>query len=111
MIKKIKNKALNVISLPVVLIASKASVNTSDADLVAVISNALTKFIFPFGIAVSFGFIIYSGILFIVSSGNPEKIAKAKRSLFWSFLAATIMVLAIPLINMVVSVWSNEVLK
>jgi heme/copper-type cytochrome/quinol oxidase subunit 2 len=36
-------------------------------------------------------FIIYSGFLFVVARGNPEKISTAKTTLFWTIIGAVIV--------------------
>lgn len=40
-------------------------------------------------------FIIYSGFLFVVARGNPEKINIAKTTLFWTIIGAVIILGAV----------------
>jgi hypothetical protein len=78
------------------------------SDLIA---NALTNFIIPTAAALAVGFVIYSGVLYITSAGDPEKTAKAKKSLMWSIVGVILIVLAIPIVIMITREIGDEILK
>lgn len=61
----------------------------------------LTQYILPAGIALAVGFVIYGGVLFVISSGDPEKVTKAKKTLLWALVGAFLMTFSIPIVNMV----------
>lgn len=74
------------------------------------ISSALVEYIIPAAAALAVGFVIYSGVLYIMSSGEPEKTAKAKKSLLWSIAGTILIVLSILIVEMVSRVLKSEIL-
>ena len=48
-------------------------------------------FIWPFvGLAV-FGMFIYGGVMWLMSQGDPQKIAKSTNTLLWAFIGAVVL--------------------
>lgn len=43
-------------------------------------------------------FVIYGGVMIIISSGDPEKLAKAKKTLLWAVIGIIIVVLSYGLV-------------
>lgn len=83
------------------VLAGTVDINEEATTISQLIANALTRFIIPTGIALAVGFVIYGGVLYIMSSGDPEKTAKAKRTLLWAIAGTILMILAIPIVEMV----------
>lgn len=53
--------------------------------------------------------IIYSGIMYITSSGNPEKAQKAKSNLVWAIIGLLVILLALAIPNLVYDILTKEV--
>lgn len=77
-------------------------VNETATTIEGLIATALTRFIIPTGIALAVGFVIYGGVLYIMSSGDPEKTSKAKKTILWAVASTILMVLAIPIVEMII---------
>ncbi|MEX0935109.1 MAG: PKD domain-containing protein [Candidatus Paceibacterota bacterium] len=54
--------------------------------------EALLDRIVQIAIPIIIIFIIYSGFLFLVAQGNPEKISKAKKTLMWTLIGAAVII-------------------
>ncbi len=65
-----------------------------------VLDGAL-KLAFAFLGAVAVGFIIYGGITYITSSGDPQKAMKAKRILIYAIVGLVIVLLAFTIENFI----------
>lgn len=52
-------------------------------------------------------FIVFGGYSYITSSGNPENLDRAKRTLFWSFIGLAIVIAAFVISNIVTEVATN----
>lgn len=50
--------------------------------------------------------LIYSGLMYITSSGNPEKAERAKKNLLWSILGIIVILLCLA-----IPVWVSDILK
>lgn len=59
-----------------------------------VVITGLINGVLPVIAALAVGAIIYSGALYILSQGEPEKLATAKRSLLWSIVGLVVIVLS-----------------
>jgi len=56
---------------------------------------------------VATGFIVGGGFGYITSSGNPEHLDRAKRTLLWSLIGLAIVIAAFVISNIIVSVATN----
>jgi len=50
--------------------------------------------------------LVYVGYLFSTSEGDPEKLERAKKAIFWTVVGAGIIFLAKPLVRMILNVIS-----
>jgi hypothetical protein len=57
---------------------------------------------------VATGFFIIGGFGYITSSGNPEHLDRAKRTLLWSGIGLTIVIAAFVISNIIVTIASNS---
>ena len=69
-------------------------------SIAQIIANAV-DYVAPVAGALAVGAVIYSGVLYIISQGDPEKIAKAKKSLFWSIGGVLVIILAYTIVTMI----------
>lgn len=56
--------------------------------------NIISNIILPLIGAIAVGVVIYGGVLFITSSGDPEKVTKARKTLMWAIIGIIIVVLS-----------------
>lgn len=56
--------------------------------------NIISNIILPLIGAIAVGMVIYGGVLFITSSGDPEKVTKARKTLMWAIIGIIIVVLS-----------------
>lgn len=56
---------------------------------------------------VATGFLVYGGMIYITSSGNPERLDQAKRTLFFSAIGLAIVIGAFVLSNIVTTLATN----
>lgn len=57
---------------------------------------------------VATGFFVIGGFGYITSSGNPEHLDRAKRTLLWSGIGLTIVIAAFVISNIIVSIATNS---
>jgi uncharacterized membrane protein YphA (DoxX/SURF4 family) len=82
-------------------IAYAADVNRKDADALGFLFRIVdTYLIWIAGVAVIFG-IVYAGVLFMTSAGDPQKVTKARNALLFSVLAGVLVFLGIGLISFI----------
>lgn len=79
MSKKIQN--LNGVAL-----AAGLTINNTDDSIQGLIARVLGNYVVPILMALAVGAVIYTGVLFITSSGDPQKLAVAKKSLLYVVL-------------------------
>lgn len=53
--------------------------------------NSIVEILVTIGIPIIIIMVIYSGFLFVTAQGNPEKLAKAKKAIMWTFIGAMIL--------------------
>lgn len=75
------------------------------------ISSALTSYIIPLAGVLAVGFVIYGGVLYIMSSGDPEKTAKAKKTLLWAIAGVILIVLSTLIVAMVAREIETSIIK
>lgn len=66
-------------------------------DLVGVIRNVFLIL----GIILIVIFMLWTGIAFLASRGNPEKVDEAKRRFFWTIIGTAVILATFAIINMV----------
>lgn len=62
--------------------------------VVSLFDNAFRGVIIPFLAAVAVGAVIYSGVLFMTSQGDPQKLSKAKKTLLYTVIGVILVVLS-----------------
>lgn len=72
--------------------AQAVTPNTTDNSVSSIIVGAIRIADFVLGFVVV-TYIVYGGYLFMTAGGNPEKLTKAKKALFWA-IAATFIIAA-----------------
>ncbi|MBI4128883.1 MAG: hypothetical protein HY460_02420 [Parcubacteria group bacterium] len=58
------------------------------------IANAVAKYLFYIGLILAVLMFIYSGLLFITSGGDEEKLTRARHAFLWVIAGVTIVLLA-----------------
>jgi hypothetical protein len=77
------------------------TINNSDTSILAVMVRVLNQYLPFFAGTIAVGSIVYAGVLFMTSAGNPDKMAQAKRALFYSVIAIIIFTLSFGIIKWV----------
>jgi hypothetical protein len=75
-----------------------------------IIVNALNKYIIPLAAALAVGFVIYGGVLYIMSGGDPEKTGKAKKTILWAIVGVFLVALSYLIVKMTGNVIRNNIL-
>lgn len=57
-----------------------------------IINKILTSMIVPLAAAIAVGAILYAGVLYMTSQGDPEKLAKAKKALLYAIVGILLVV-------------------
>lgn len=60
-------------------------------SLIQFVGAVLNNVVIPVGAVVCVVCIIYSGFLFVVAQGNPEKLKKARQSFMWTCVGTAIL--------------------
>ena len=63
--------------------------------------DKIAQWIFNIGLVLAVIMVIWSGVLFMTAGGNEEKIKKAKQTLLWTIIGATIIIGCKGLISLV----------
>lgn len=88
------------VGLPFVLVESAFAATGDIAQVENFIRNVI-KVIAGLAGLVATGFFVAGGFTYITSSGNPEQLDKAKRTLTWSAIGLAIVIAAFVLANIV----------
>lgn len=91
-------------------LAAALPVNQSNEDLTALILRITLNFIFPLFAVVAFAMVIYAGVLFMMSSGDPEKVTKARNTLLYAVIAIVVVVLSFAIVVSLNSIISKKFL-
>ena len=75
---------------------------SGDNNLWQNVTDILTNIIVVLGLA-SVAFIIYGGVQYISSSGDPGKVEKAKKTILYACIGLIVSVLAFAIVNFVIS--------
>lgn len=87
-------KFLNIFSIQSALAANqKIIVNSGDTTLAGFAKRVSITALMIIG-AAALGFIIYSGVLFITSSGDPERVKRARQTLTWVIAGVIVIALS-----------------
>lgn len=73
---------------------------TSIEDLIVTIINWLLGFVGALAVVA----VVYSGIMYITSGGDPAKAEAAKKNLAWAIMGIIVVALALIIINTIVQV-------
>ena len=68
----------------------------------------IANWIFTLAIPIAVIVIIYSGVLFMMAGGNEEKIAQAKKTLFWAIVGVSIALIGNGLIYLIKDILGVE---
>jgi uncharacterized membrane protein len=99
--QEIKIAALIVaIGLPIVL-AAPVYAQSGDISNVENFIRSVIKVVAGLAGLVATGFFVAGGFTYITSSGNPEQLDKAKRTLTWSAIGLAIVIAAFVISNIV----------
>ena len=82
--------------------AATVNPNRTDTTIEEFINRAITGLGYLIWVVILLS-VIYSGYLFVTSSGDPDKLSKAKRALLYAILAVVIVSLA----NIIVYFFTN----
>jgi hypothetical protein len=88
------------IGLPIVL-AAPAYAQSGDISNVENFIRSIIKVVAGLAGLVATGFFVAGGFTYITSSGNPEQLDKAKRTLTWSAIGLAIVIAAFVISNIV----------
>jgi succinate dehydrogenase hydrophobic anchor subunit len=81
-----------------------------DRTIADVIAGVL-DFIVPIVAGVLMLMVIYGGVQYIMSAGDPDKTAKAKKTLMWAILAVILIVISYGVVVGLNKVVNQEILK
>lgn len=103
---------LNVIGLVVAigmpaLLAAPAYAANADISQVQNFIRSIIQVLAGLAGLVATGFFVIGGFSYITSSGNPEHLDKAKRTLLWSGIGLAIVIAAFVISNIIVELATN----
>ena len=90
------------VGLPLVAVSPAFAVSNDVAQVESFIRSVI-KVIAGLAGLVATGFFVAGGFTYITSSGNPEQLDKAKRTLTWSAIGLAIVIAAFVISNIVTS--------
>lgn len=89
-----KHVILSLLLIPSKLYAYGSLItNNRDQDLGEIVLRVI-NFIAPLLGGVALIFVVYGGVLFITSSGNPEKLTKARITLLYAIIGVLVIALS-----------------
>lgn len=92
----------------VVLAQPALAADVAGVDNVENFIRTIISVIAGFAGLIATGFIVVGGLGYITSSGNPEHLDRAKRTLLWSLIGLAIVIAAFVISNIIVSVATNS---
>ena len=104
----IKIVALYVSIGSLILLAPVASATATDVSQVENFIRDIIKVVAGLAGLVATGFFVIGGFGYITSSGNPEHLDRAKRTILWSAIGLAIVIAAFVISNIVVSIATNS---
>jgi len=91
-----------------ILLAPVASAATADVSQVENFIRDIIKVVAGLAGLTATGFFVIGGFGYITSSGNPEHLDRAKRTLLWSAIGLAIVIAAFVISNIVVAIATNS---
>jgi len=91
------------IGAPIILSSPAFAATTGDVSQVEDFIRNVIKVIAGLAGLIATGFFVVGGFTYITSSGNPEQLDKAKRTLTWSAIGLAIVIAAFVISNIVTS--------
>jgi len=67
---------------------------TLDPDTIDKIISAITDRLVPFAGLLAFIFVVYGGYMWIISSGDPDKVKRAQGTLQWAIIGLVFTIIA-----------------
>jgi hypothetical protein len=104
----IKIVALYVAMGSLILLAPVASAATADVSQVEDFIRNVIKVVAGLAGLIATGFFVVGGFGYITSSGNPENLDRAKRTLLWSGIGLAIVIAAFVISNIIVTIATNS---
>lgn len=95
--------AFAIFGLPLI-VASPAFAATADIGQVESFIRTIIKVLAGLAGLVATGFFVVGGFTYITSSGNPEHLDRAKRTLLWSGIGLAIVIAAFVISNIVTTI-------
>lgn len=89
------------IGLPIIISSPALAAPTGDAAQVENFIRSVIQLIAGLAGLIATGFFVVGGFTYITSSGNPEKLDQAKRTLFYSAIGLAIVIAAFVISNIV----------
>jgi len=93
-----------------ILLAATVSPNTGDNSIADLISGAI-DYVLIFVGGVLMLMIIWGGVQYITSGGDPEKTSKAKKTLMWAILAVILIVISYSVVVALNKVVNTKILN
>lgn len=90
--------------------AATAVINEKAISLEGILVDFM-NYVLPVISAIAVGAIMYAGVLYLISQGDPEKLAKAKKALLWSIVGIIIVVLSTGIVVGLNSIINTEIIK
>lgn len=94
--------------VPTALAANSVVPNTEAQTIEGLISNVIT-FVLPIIAAILVLMMVYSGSLYITSGGDPDKTAKAKKTLLWTIVATILIVMSYSIVVAINNIVLNNI--
>ena len=91
-----------------ILLAPVASAATADVSQVENFIRDIIKVVAGLAGLIATGFFVIGGFGYITSSGNPEHLDRAKRTLLWSAIGLAIVIAAFVISNIIVAIATNS---
>lgn len=104
----IKIVALYVAIGSLILLAPDAHAASADVTQIENFIRDIIKVVAGLAGLVATGFFVVGGFGYITSSGNPEHLDRAKRTLLWSGVGLAIVIAAFVISNIIVSIATNS---
>lgn len=91
-----------------ILLAPVASAATADVSQVENFIRDIIKVVAGLAGLIATAFFVIGGFGYITSSGNPEHLDRAKRTLLWSAIGLAIVIAAFVISNIIVAIATNS---
>lgn len=104
----IKTVSLIVAAGVLLLLTPDALAASGDVTQVESFIRNIIKLVAGLAGLVATGFFVVGGFGYITSSGNPEHLDRAKRTLLWSGIGLAIVIAAFVISNIIVSIATNS---